>query len=188
MVDVRAPRPQQPRPDDLAIDLAHGHGRTAQDTATGYLTVPAVLSRLILPIAVLFAVHLFMRGHNEPGGGFVAGLVVAIALIAQYLVAGTQWVEARMNPHPARWIAAGFAIVAATGLGSLAWGYPFLTTHTAHLALPLVGEVHVPSAILFDLGVFCTVVGATLSMLIAIAHQSLRAHRQEEADAGRGGR
>ena len=182
------PRQQQPVPDDLAIDLAHGHGRTAQDTATGYLTVPAVLSRLVLPIAVLFAVHLFMRGHNEPGGGFVAGLVVAIALIAQYLVAGTQWVEARMNPHPARWIAAGLAIVAATGLGSLAWGYPFLTTHTAHLALPLVGEVHVPSAILFDLGVFCTVVGATLSMLIAIAHQSLRAHRQEEADAGRGGR
>ena len=64
---------------------------------------------------------------------------VAIALIAQYMVAGAQWVEARMNPHPARWIAAGLAIVAATGLGSLAWGYPFLTTHTAHLTLPVVG-------------------------------------------------
>ena len=117
----------------------------------------------------------------------MAGLVVAIALIAQYMVAGAQWVEARLNPHPVRWIAAGLAIVAATGLGSLAWGYPFLTTHTAQLALPVVGEIHVPSAILFDLGVFSTVIGATLLTLIALAHQSIRAHRQEAPAADSGG-
>ena len=174
---VEPPRQQRAIPDDLVTDLVNA--RTAKDTAVGYLMVPAVLARLILPIAGLVAVHLFMRGHNEPGGGFVAGLVVAIALIAQYMVAGAQWVEARLNPHPVRWIAAGLAIVAATGLGSLAWGYPFLTTHTAHLALPVVGVIHVPSAILFDLGVFSTVIGATLLTLIALAHQSIRAHRQE---------
>jgi multisubunit Na+/H+ antiporter MnhB subunit len=66
-----------------------------------YLEVPAVLVRLLLPVAGLFAFHLFMRGHNEPGGGFVAGLVVAIAFIAQYMVSGTRWVESRMHllPH-----------------------------------------------------------------------------------------
>ncbi|MBK6803968.1 MAG: hypothetical protein IPG84_03420 [Betaproteobacteria bacterium] len=174
---VEPPRQQRAIPDDLQTDLVNP--RTAKDTAVGYLVVPAVLARLILPIAGLVAVHLFMRGHNLPGGGFVAGLVVAIALIAQYMVAGAQWVEARMNPHPARWIAAGLAIVAATGLGSLAWGYPFLTTHTAHLTLPVIGEIHVPSAILFDAGVFSAVIGATLLTLIAIAHQSIRAHRQD---------
>jgi multicomponent K+:H+ antiporter subunit A len=129
-------------------------------------------------VAGVFAFHLFMRGHNEPGGGFVAGLVVAIAFIAQYMVSGTRWVEDRMRLLPPRWIAVGLAVALATGLGSLALGYPFLTTHTAHLTWPLVGEVHIPSAALFDLGVFAVVVGSTLLLLTAIAHQSLRARRQ----------
>jgi multicomponent K+:H+ antiporter subunit A len=182
---VAPPSQQRAISDDLQTDLVNP--RTAKDTAVGYLAVPAVLARLMLPIAGLVAVHLFMRGHNLPGGGFVAGLVVAIALIAQYMVAGAQWVEARTNPHPARWIAAGLAIVAATGLGSLAWGYPFLTTHTAHFTLPVIGEIHVPSAILFDAGVFSAVIGATLLTLIAIAHQSIRAHRQDAPAAPSGG-
>jgi len=143
-----------------------------------YLEVPAVLVRLLLPVAGLFAFHLFMRGHNEPGGGFVAGLVVAIAFIAQYVVSGTRWVEARMPLMPTRWIAVGLFIALATGLGSLTLGYPFLTTHTAHVSWPLVGEVHLPTAAIFDLGVFAVVVGSTLLLLTAIAHQSLRARRQ----------
>ncbi|MCP6769977.1 hypothetical protein NL529_34525, partial [Klebsiella pneumoniae] len=77
-------------PPDLVTDLEST--RDARDTAVGYRVVPGVLVRLVLPIAALVAVHLVMRGHTEPGGGFVAGLVVAIALIAQYMVAGTRWV------------------------------------------------------------------------------------------------
>ena len=61
-------------------------------------------------------------------------------------------------------------------------GYPFLTSHTAHLSLPLLGELHVPSAFFFDLGVFCVVVGATLLILTALAHQSGRAHRLAPVD------
>ncbi len=144
-----------------------------------YLEVPAVLVRLLLPVAGLFAFHLFMRGHNEPGGGFVAGLVVAIAFIAQYMVSGTRWVEARMHLLPPRWIAIGLLVALATGLGSLALGHPFLTTHTAHVTWPLVGEVHLPTAAIFDLGVFAVVVGSTLLLLTAIAHQSLRARRRQ---------
>jgi multicomponent K+:H+ antiporter subunit A len=139
--------------------------------------IPTVLARLVLPIALVVAIHLLMRGHNEPGGGFVAGLVVAVALITQYMVAGTVWVEARIRPYPARWIAIGLLLAAGTGLGSLVFGYPFLTTHTAHLHAPLLGDVHIPSAMLFDIGVFATVVGATLLILVAIAHQSLRSPR-----------
>jgi len=144
-----------------------------------YLEVPAVLVRLLLPVAGLFAFHLFMRGHNEPGGGFVAGLVVAIAFIAQYMVSGTRWVESRLHLLPTRWIAVGLLIALATGLGSLALGHPFLTTHTAHVTWPLVGEVHLPTAAIFDLGVFAVVVGSTLLLLTAIAHQSLRARRRQ---------
>jgi multicomponent K+:H+ antiporter subunit A len=144
-----------------------------------YLEVPAVLVRLLLPVAGLFAFHLFMRGHNEPGGGFVAGLVLAIAFIAQYMVSGTRWVEARMELLPTRWIAGGLLIALATGVGAMVVGYPFLTTHTAHVTWPLVGAVHLPTAALFDLGVFAVVVGSTLLLLTAIAHQSLRARRRQ---------
>ncbi|NML15759.1 monovalent cation/H+ antiporter subunit A [Azohydromonas caseinilytica] len=147
-----------------------------------YLEVPAVLVRLLLPVAMMYAVHLFLRGHNEPGGGFVAGLVVAIAFIAQYMVSGTRWVEARMTLRPPRWIAVGLLLAIATGLGSLGVGHPFLTTHTAHFTLPLIGEVHLPSATFFDLGVFAVVVGSTLLLLTAIAHQSLRVRRRTEDD------
>jgi multicomponent K+:H+ antiporter subunit A len=58
------------------------------------------------------------------------------------------------------------------------FGYPVLTTHTAHFVLPLLGEIHVPSAVFFDIGVFLAVVGATLLMLTALAHQSLRSRRR----------
>ena len=68
-------------------------------------------------------------------------------------------------------------LVAITGLGAVAFGYPFLTTHTVHVRLPLVGDVHLPSATLFDAGVFAVVVGATLLILTALAHQSIRSHR-----------
>ena len=155
--------------DDLATTVPH------------YLLVPSVLVRLMLPIGAVYAFYLFMRGHNEPGGGFVAGLVVSIAFLAQYMVSGTRWVEARMYLQPPMWIAAGLLVALFTGLGSLLFGYPFLTTHTAHLSLPLIGELHLPSAALFDFGVFLVVVGATLLMLTALAHQSLRAQRQSQS-------
>jgi multicomponent K+:H+ antiporter subunit A len=71
----------------------------------------------------------------------------------------------------------GLLLAAATGAGAWAFAYPFLSSHVAHLELPLLGELHVPSAFFFDLGVFVLVVGATGLILIALAHQSTRAHR-----------
>ena len=127
---------------------------------------------------LLFSVFVLLRGHNEPGGGFVAGLVIAIALMTHYLVAGAEWVEAHVTLNPLRWMAVGLLFAVVTGAGAMALGYPFLTTHTAHLLLPLLGDVHLPSAALFDVGVFAVVVGSTLLMLIALAHQSIRARRK----------
>jgi multicomponent K+:H+ antiporter subunit A len=154
------------------------HHEVEDAAQEGYLAVPAVLVRLLLPVAMVVSLHLFLRGHNQPGGGFVAGLVLATAVIAQYIVGGTQWVEDRMDLNPPGWIAAGLLLVAITGAGSLWFGYPFLTTHTAVVTLPVLGELHIPSAALFDAGVFAVVLGATLLMLTALAHQSLRARRR----------
>src|SRR5690606_1390774 len=169
------PEQQRVLPADIVTDLVKP--RTAEEGARGYLMVPSVLARLLLPVCVVIALHLFLRGHNLPGGGFVACLVVAIALLSQYVVSGALWVEANARLRLPRWIAVGLLLGAMTGLGAIVVDYPFLTTHTAHFSLPLVGEVHFPTATFFDLGVFSVVVGATLLILTALAHQSLRAHR-----------
>jgi multicomponent K+:H+ antiporter subunit A len=173
------PPQQQAVPAGANTDLVQARQqRDDGGSAQGYLLVPSVLVRLLLPFAMVVALHLFLRGHNQPGGGFVAGLVLATAFIAQYMVSGTDWVEDRMDLNPPWWIALGLLAALATGLGSLAFGFPFLTTHTAHVTLPWLGEVHLPSAALFDAGVFAVVVGSTLLMLTALAHQSLRAGRR----------
>ena len=169
------PEQQRALPADLATDLLNP--RLATDTAVGYLMVPAVLARLLLPLAVMVAVFFFLRGHNEPGGGFVGGLVLSVALLLQYIISGTQWVEAHLYLRLRRWIAVGLLLVLVTGLAPLLFGYPFLTSHTAHWTLPLIGELHVASATFFDLGVFSLVIGSTMMILTSIAHQSVRGHR-----------
>jgi multicomponent K+:H+ antiporter subunit A len=169
------PAQQRAQPDDGSSDLLNP--RRAKDTAVGYLMVPAVLVRLLLPLSVLVSIYFFMRGHNQPGGGFVAGLVMSVALLLQFIVSGAEWVEEHLRIYPRRWIAIGLLLALATGSGAVLFGYPFLTTHTAHLHLPLVGEVHLPSALFFDIGVFALVLGATMLILTALAHQSIRSHR-----------
>lgn len=150
----------------------------AEQANSGYLLVPGIYMRLLLPVMGVIAVYFFIRGHNLPGGGFVAGLIFAVALLVQYMLAGTTWVENHIHLRPHRWLGTGLLIACTTGLGAWWFGHPFLTTHTAHVNWPLVGELHLPSAFVFDLGVFAVVVGTTMLMLVALAHQSVRGHRQ----------
>ncbi|MHA4967062.1 monovalent cation/H+ antiporter subunit A [Pseudomonas extremorientalis] len=172
---MELPPQQRQLAPDVATDLVNP--RQASDTALGFMMVPAVLVRLLLPIALVVSFYLFMRGHNQPGGGFVAGLVMSVAFILQYMVAGTQWVEAQMSLRPMRWMGFGLLSATLTGLGALIAGYPFLTTHTWHFSLPLLGDIHIASALFFDVGVYAMVVGSTLLMLTALGHQSVRAHK-----------
>ncbi len=173
---IQLPPQQRAIPADLVTDLINP--RTAQDTALGYMMVPATLVRLLMPVAAVISAYIFMRGHNQPGGGFVAGLVLSVAFITQYIVAGTHWVEAHLQLRVVRWIGVGLLLALATGVGSFWWGFPFMTTHTAHLTLPVVGDIHVASALFFDTAVFAVVVGSTLLILTALAHQSVRSHRK----------
>ena len=141
------------------------------------LLVPNVLIRFVFPLIALFSAHLLLRGHNLPGGGFVAGLTLSIAFILVYVGEGAQWTEDRLAIRPLRWIAWGVVIATATGAGSWLFARAFLTSHTVHVTLPIFGELPLPSAFFFDFGVFALVVGATALILIALAHQSTRAHR-----------
>ena len=136
------------------------------------------LVRLLLPLALLVAVFILLRGHNLPGGGFIAGLITAIALIMQYLANGVAWTHERLpdKMHPV--IAVGLLLATLTGLASLLFGYPFLTTTFGHVHWPLVGEFELASAMVFDLGVWLVVVGSTLLILI---HLGLMHHASHDA-------
>lgn len=134
-----------------------------------------VATRILLPLALTVAVFIFLRGHNEPGGGFIAGLVVAIALIMQYLASGYAWAAQRGRIDSQAMIGAGVAIAGLAGLGSLLFDWPFLTSTYTHVDLPLIGEIEIASAVAFDLGVFLTVVGVVMLSLAQISRVEERA-------------
>ncbi len=148
--------------------------RDVGETLKDYLLVPSVIMRWMFPVIVLLAAYLFLRGHDLPGGGFAAGVTMAIGFLLQYLAGGTRWVEERLRILPVRWIGFGLIMASLTGMGSFLFGYPFLTSYFQYTELPFIGEMPTASALLFDLGVFSLVVGSVVLMLIAIAHQSLR--------------
>ncbi|WP_394559065.1 monovalent cation/H+ antiporter subunit A [Aquipseudomonas alcaligenes] len=131
------------------------------------------LSRLLLPLALLISAFIFLRGHNLPGGGFIAGLITAVALALQYIANGVAWMEQRMPLNYQRMAGAGVLIAALTGLGSWVFGRPFLTSAFGHFELPLVGEFELATAMLFDLGVYLAVVGSTLLILVNLGKLSL---------------
>jgi multicomponent K+:H+ antiporter subunit A len=172
----------RPAPESIAVPRAQrdsaGPARPHEPLPRDYTRIPAVLVRLLLPIAGLVSFHFLLRGHNAPGGGFVGGLVMATAIIAQYMVSGTVWVESRLRIHPQLLLALGLLAASLAGLGALVATKPFLSALSADLTLPLLGTIHLSTVLLFDLGVYMLVVGATVLMLIALAHQSLRSPRR----------
>ena len=176
----------RPAPESIAVPHAQraeaedgtGAARPHDALPRNYMRIPAVLVRLLMPMAALVSIYFLLRGHNAPGGGFVGGLVMATAVIVQYMVSGTVWVEARLRIHPQVWIAFGLLSAAAAGFGAWLASRPFLAAVAADLHLPLIGELHLSSVLAFDLGVYMLVVGATMLMLIALAHQSLRSPRK----------
>lgn len=128
----------------------------------------ATVAQSILPLALMVSVFIFFRGHNLPGGGFIAGLITAVAIILLYISQGVDWVKARMNIEYQRVVAVGLMIALFTGLASWAFERPFLTSWFDYFALPVFGEIELASAIAFDLGVYITVVGATLLILSSL--------------------
>jgi multicomponent K+:H+ antiporter subunit A len=128
-----------------------------------------VVTRVLMPIAIVVGLYIFLRGHNEPGGGFVAGLVIAIALLMQYMASGFAWTQARKRIEYHTMIGLGVVIAGLTGVGSWLAGVPFLTSSFTYIHLPPIEEFELATAMLFDLGVFLTVLGAVMLMLYSLS-------------------
>jgi multicomponent K+:H+ antiporter subunit A len=135
-----------------------------------------VVARLVLPLALVVSAYIFWRGHNLPGGGFIAGLITAVALVLQYMALGQARAESLLRGGAGRrfvrWIGLGLGIAWLTGVGAFFFRHPFLTSAHGHPVVPVLGELPLATAALFDLGVYITVVGATMLMLSVLGAAS----------------
>ena len=127
-----------------------------------------ILARLLLPRALLVSVFIFLRGHNEPGGGVIAGLGTAVALVLLQVSSGQAWVERRLKFNYRVMASAGVLLAGFTGLASWFFGKPYLTSAHGSVTIPWLGEMELASAMVFDLGVYLTVVGGTLLILSSL--------------------
>ena len=127
-------------------------------------------TRHLFPLVVLFSVFLLLRGHNEPGGGFVGGLVAATAFVLYGIAYTTREARRVLRLEPVMLIALGLATAVGSGLISLLLGRPFMTGLWSPRDVPLLGHVGTP--MLFDFGVFLVVLGVTMMIVFALSEDN----------------
>ncbi|MFZ7096797.1 monovalent cation/H+ antiporter subunit A [Luteimonas dalianensis] len=140
------------------------------------LPIPADLTQLIFPLTLTVSIYLFLRGHNAPGGGFIAGLAIAVPVLIKYVLQGARSVEATFGFDYVRGIGLGLLIAAAGGIGSWLFGLPFLTSGHLDVDLPVIGYLPIASALVFDIGVYVVVFASALLMLSTMGTVK---HRQQ---------
>jgi multicomponent Na+:H+ antiporter subunit B len=130
------------------------------------------VTRVVLHIILLFSIFLLFKGHNEPGGGFIAGLMTSVAIILVYVAFDIEIIVKAIPVNFKMVIATGLCFAAGTGLGALLFGYPFLTHTFRYIHIPLLGEIELATAFGFDIGVYLVVVGATLLIIETLGGES----------------
>jgi multicomponent K+:H+ antiporter subunit A len=145
-----------------------------QESGDRHPMMLVVSTRLLLPMAMMVGVFIYLRGHNLPGGGFVAGLVFAIAYLMQYMASGYTWSHNRQRYDHHALIGWGVFIAALAGIGPWAFGLPFLTSGYEYVHLWPLEEFELATAAIFDLGVFLCVLGAVLLALASLSRLALR--------------
>jgi multicomponent K+:H+ antiporter subunit A len=124
-----------------------------------------VLTRVMMPVVMMVGFYIFLSGHNEPGGGFIAGLIVSIGVVMQYMASGFAWTSARLRYPYHGVIGAGVLTAGLTGIGSWFVDKPFLTSDFTYVRIPPFEKFELATAALFDVGVFLSVVGAVMLSL-----------------------
>ncbi len=137
----------------------------AEADADRYPIMLRMLMQPMLPLALAVATYIFLRGHNLPGGGFIAGLIAAIAYVLQYMAGGFAFASARVRLDFVALIGAGIVIAALTGVASMLFGFPFLKSAYTYLPAPPLDDIGLASSLVFDSGIFLVVVGTILLVL-----------------------
>jgi multicomponent Na+:H+ antiporter subunit B len=129
----------------------------------------AAATRGLFPLILLFSVFLLLRGHNDPGGGFIGGLAAACAFALWAVAEGVAAARERLRVDPRALVAAGLCVALTSGLLAMLDGAPFLTGLWPPLSLPVVGKVGTP--LLFDLGVYLVVIGIATTILFELMEE-----------------
>lgn len=124
---------------------------------------------VVIRTAAVFAVFLLFRGHNAPGGGFVAGLVVVSGLVIRLVASGRERARQSLPAPPTTIMGVGLAIALLTGIAGWVWGDAFLEAAKVTLEVPVLGAIHLTSALVFDIGVFMVVVGMGAKLILSLA-------------------
>ena len=162
--DSRRPTLSTHRPRWLAAGV---EGEKAQNRSI----MVDVVTRLLFPAMVLLSAYFFFSGHNAPGGGFAGGLVMGLALTLRYIAGGREELEEALPVDPSKLLGAGLLLSGLAAVIPMFFGYPPLTSGYIEPVLPLIGTVTIPSALLFDAGVYTIVVGTTMHTLTSLGAQ-----------------
>jgi len=134
-------------------------------------------SRIIFYLTLVFAIYIFLRGHHNPGGGFVAGVTAACATTIWALAYERQKALALVAVHPRKLIASGLVVIVGLGIAAMLAGYPFLTQAFTHWHVPILGDIELATALVFDLGVFMVVFGSAYWIVMTMADGRALAQR-----------
>jgi multicomponent Na+:H+ antiporter subunit B len=127
-------------------------------------------TRLILTLLLLFSIFLLLRGHNEPGGGFVGGLVASGAFVLYAIAYDVRSARQALCFEPQIFIGTGLLLAVLSGLVALLTGEPFLTGHWVSWSFGQSG-IDLGTPLLFDLGVYVLVIGVTLTIILTLAEE-----------------
>lgn len=141
-----------------------------------------VVTRLVFHTIVVFALYLLFSGHNNPGGGFAAGLVTGLALLVRYLAGGRYELDEAAPVDAGALMGLGLFVATGSGLAPLAFGGAVLQSAVVDLHLPLLGNVHLVTSLFFDIGVYLVVVGLLLDLLRSLGSGIDRHILRDEAE------
>ena len=147
-------------------------GAAAADEQRSVVLETAV--RLVFHTVLVFSVYLLFAGHNQPGGGFVGGLVAGAAFVLRYISGGRAALRAAVPVDPSVPLGLGLVVATLTAVGSLAVGGQLLQSGKLELDLPVLGLLKVTSALPFDTGVYLVVVGLVLGVLRTLGAEADR--------------
>ncbi|KKO49572.1 monovalent cation/H+ antiporter subunit B [Arsukibacterium sp. MJ3] len=124
---------------------------------------------LLLPLLILFSLFLLLRGHNEPGGGFIGGLVAAAAISLKLFAEDYRAARTMLRVHPLQLVGVGLVLAAGASLPALFVGESFFTAQWWTLNLPILGSLKLSTPLIFDIGVYLGVVGSVLTVVFTLA-------------------